>query len=54
MSTVADQLHSLHGVNPAMIVVGSPRTTRHATGTDWTDLDLRPLDQQRLVLMLTR
>jgi hypothetical protein len=22
MSNVADQLHSLHGVNPAMIVVG--------------------------------
>jgi hypothetical protein len=37
-----------------MIVVESPRTTRHATGTNGTDLDLRPLDQQGVVLMLTR
>jgi hypothetical protein len=37
-----------------MIVVESPRTTRHATGTDGTDRDLRSLNQQDLVLMLTR
>jgi hypothetical protein len=29
-------------------------TCRQATGTDRTDLDLRPLNQQGLVLMLTR
>ncbi len=41
-------------VDPVMIVVESPRTIRHATGTDGTDRDLRSLDQQGLVRMLTR
>jgi hypothetical protein len=41
-------------VDPVMIVVKSPRTTRYATVTDATDRDLRSLNQQGLVLMLTR
>jgi hypothetical protein len=36
------------------IVVESRRTTHHATGSDGTDRDLRSLNQQGLVLMLTR
>jgi hypothetical protein len=52
---VADQLPGLQrAVDLVMIVIKSPRTTRHATGTDGTDHDLRPLNQQGPVLMLTR
>jgi hypothetical protein len=37
-----------------MIVVESPQTTRHATGANGTDRNLRAFDQQGVVLMLTR
>lgn len=52
---VADQLPGLQrAVDPVMIVVESPRTTRPTAGTDRTDCDLWSLDQQGRVLMLTR
>lgn len=44
-----------HGVNPVMIAVGSLGTSRDwTTSTNRADHDLRPLNQQGLVLMLTR
>ena len=52
---IADQLPGLQrAVDPMMIIIESPLTTRYATGTDGTDRDLRSLNQQGLVLMLTR
>jgi hypothetical protein len=42
------------GISLMIVTRDSSRTTRHATGTDGTDRDLRAFDQQGLVLMLTR